>query len=86
MASLRRHIDYDSDSRGWFVIGAAFVTYVIIMGNVKSLGVFLLDIENDFSSDLWLIGWIAVMNSMLQNFLGEYWQPKMRQWTVSSWR
>ncbi|XP_071806547.1 monocarboxylate transporter 5-like [Asterias amurensis] len=70
MSSPRRSTNYDNHPMGWVIIGAAFITNVILMGNVKALGVLLIAIETDFSSHLWLIGWIATLHSMLKNVLG----------------
>lgn len=71
MASVGRSINYDNHPMGWVIIGAACFASVIIMGNVKALGVLLIAIEQDLNSHLWLIGWIATLYSMFKNFLGE---------------
>ena len=71
MSSPRRSTNYDNHPIGWVIIGASFITNGILMGNVKAFGVLLIAIEADFSSHLWLIGWIATLHSMLKNVLGE---------------
>ncbi|XP_071804019.1 monocarboxylate transporter 12-like [Asterias amurensis] len=66
MASQRRPVHHqDRDPWGWVVVGATFVVLLISYGNLKALGVLLLAIRNDFNSDVWIIGWMAVLyNSM----------------------
>ncbi|XP_071810434.1 monocarboxylate transporter 12-like [Asterias amurensis] len=66
MASQRRTVHHqDRDPWGWVVVGATFATLFITFGNLKALGVLLLAMQNDFNSDVWIIGWIAVLyNSM----------------------
>ena len=66
MASQRRPVHHqDRDPWGWVIVGATFVVLLITYGNLKALGVLLLAMQNDFKSDVWIIGWIAVLyNSM----------------------
>ncbi|XP_038074709.1 monocarboxylate transporter 13-like [Patiria miniata] len=60
-------VNYDQDRWGWLMVAAAFVNAFVIMGQLKALGVLLIPMTNDLDSELWLVGWVAVLYSMLQN-------------------
>ncbi len=55
----------DRDPWGWAIVCATFIILFINYGNLKALGVLLLAMQTDFNSDVWIIGWMAVLyNSM----------------------
>ncbi|XP_038073632.1 monocarboxylate transporter 12-like [Patiria miniata] len=60
-------VNYDQDRWGWLMVAAAFVNAFVIMGQLKALGVLLIPMTNDFDSELWLVGWVAVLYSMTQD-------------------
>ena len=76
MASQRRLVHHDTDPWGWVMVGSVLLANFITLGNLKALGVLLIAIHDDFDSDLWLIGWIAIMYSMVSLFCGEYMELK----------
>ncbi|XP_038076317.1 monocarboxylate transporter 3-like [Patiria miniata] len=63
-------VTYDNDKWGWVMVASLFVCCFVTMGNIKALGVLLIPINNDFDSDLWIIGWIAVWYNVTLNCLG----------------
>ncbi|XP_071810084.1 monocarboxylate transporter 12-like [Asterias amurensis] len=73
MASQRRPVHHqDEDPWGWVVVGATFVAFFITYGNLKALGVLLLAMQNDFNSDVWIIGWIAVLYNSISLLSGPF--------------
>ena len=76
MASQRRLVHYDTDPWRWVMVGSVLLANFITLGNLKALGVLLIAIHDDFDSDLWLIGWIAIMYNMVSLFCGEYMELK----------
>ena len=52
-------------------MGATFVAILITFGNLKALGVLLLAMQNDFDSDVWIIGWMAVMYNSVSYISGK---------------
>ncbi|XP_038052772.1 monocarboxylate transporter 2-like [Patiria miniata] len=52
------------------MVGAAFVNSFVIYGQIKALGVLLIPMTNDLDSDLWLVGWIAILHVMALNCFG----------------
>ena len=63
--------NYDHDSWGWIMVAAAFVNCFVIMGQLKAFGVLLIPITDDLDSDLWLIGWVAVLYHIVPNCFGK---------------
>ncbi|XP_071784361.1 monocarboxylate transporter 12-like [Asterias amurensis] len=73
MASQRRPVHHqDEDPWGWVVVGATFVAFFITYGNLKALGILLLAMQNDFSSDVWIIGWMSVLYNSISLFSGPF--------------
>ncbi|XP_071810489.1 monocarboxylate transporter 12-like [Asterias amurensis] len=73
MSSKRRPVHHqDKDPWGWVVVGATFVATLITFGNLKALGVLLLAMQNDFDSDVWIIGWMAVLYNSVSYISGPF--------------
>ncbi|XP_038054928.1 monocarboxylate transporter 14-like [Patiria miniata] len=62
--------NYDHDKYGWVMVAVTFLNWAVIMGYTKALGVLLIPITRDLDSELWLIGWLAVLYLLMQNCLG----------------
>ncbi|XP_038054981.1 monocarboxylate transporter 14-like [Patiria miniata] len=72
MASSRNATtrQYDHDSWGWVMVATAFTCCLVLYGNLKALGVLLIPMTNDLASDLWLVGWVAVLYDIMHNCMG----------------
>ncbi|XP_071810343.1 monocarboxylate transporter 12-like [Asterias amurensis] len=73
MAPRRRSVHHQNRNPwGWVVVVATFVALFITFGNLKALGVLLLAMQNDFNSDVWIIGWMAVLYNSISFLFGPF--------------
>ncbi|XP_038071482.1 monocarboxylate transporter 3-like [Patiria miniata] len=71
MASTRFTTDhYDNDRWGWVMVAVTFTSCFVMFVHLKALSVLLLPMTNDLESDLWFVGWIAVLYTMVLNCFG----------------
>ena len=62
------HVD---DLWAWVVATFAFMYYILVFGTIKSLGVLLPHIQEEFSTETWIIGMIVSLGYVFGTLLSK---------------